>query len=128
MVIRRGSLKEDRMDTPDNSVDSLIPAVVRGERPIRDLTKLGIRVRLYDEVCEIDNPQLISVKVAPADLAHGFLRLQHDPTELRRWATIILSGSSFLDLELLEEHPDGETLLDGLWDASFNGRITDALL
>ena len=60
------------------------------------------------------------------DLARGLVAHLNDPSALRDRASRVvggtLPGSEDLDLE---NHPDGDLLLNALWDASFEGGISD---
>lgn len=100
----------------------LIRQVVRGERPWKDLGQLGIAVQLQGERATIDNPRRVSATADARDLAHGLLAYRDDANALREWAFVVEGGSSFLDLDV-EDHPDGEALLDGLWKACFGEPI-----
>lgn len=51
-------------------------------------------------------------------LASGLVRQWNRPDDLRRWAFIILAAS-FIDLGELEQHPQGDALLNMVWDAGF---------
>ena len=68
----------------------------------------------------------VSVDLQPIDLAFGLLEYKDNPEKLREWATFIMSASEVIDLTFLESWPEGEELLEALWDASFEGRLKDA--
>jgi hypothetical protein len=99
-----------------------IREVVRGVRPWTDLGQVGIIIRLQGARASVDNTRRISASADAHDLAHGLLAYRADANALREWAFILEGGSSFLDLDV-EDHPDGEVLLDGLWKACFGEPI-----
>ena len=100
---------------------------VRGLRHWDSLASIGITVRVGENECEIDNPSKQVVSVSPRDVAEGFVRLAADPQALRKWASVLLAGSAFLDLRL-EDDPYGQILLEGLWDANDDGRVRQGAL
>ena len=105
----------------------LILAVVRGERVWHDLANLGIVVVMRDGACEVTNPRRVRAVAGAADVACGLVRHQSQPEALRRWASVLLSGASFLELAL-DHHPAGDLLLKALWDASFGEPLVDEVL
>lgn len=100
---------------------------VRGLRDWDSITSVGITIRVGETDCEIDNPSKHVVTVLPEDIAEGFVRLSSDPQALKKWATVLLAGSAFLDLKL-EDDAYGQILLEGLWDASDDGRVRQGAL
>ena len=101
----------------------VIREMVRGERPWSDLPSLDIVVHMERNTFSADNPRKIEVRIHSRDVAQGLLRLRNDRRDLRRWAWIILAAD-FVDLAL-EEEPDGDILLDALWDASFGEPVSE---
>lgn len=102
-------------------------AAVRGLRDWASLESLGVIVRIGESECDIDNSSQHVVSVSPRDVAEGLVRLSSDPDSLRTWANVLLAGSNFLDLKL-EGDPYGQILLEGLWDASDEGRVRRSAL
>jgi hypothetical protein len=100
---------------------------VRGLRDWDALASIGITVKVGENECEIENPSGQVITVSPSDVAEGFVRLSADPSALKRWASVLLSGSGFLDLKL-ENDQYGQVLLEGLWDASDDGRARQGAL
>ena len=98
----------------------MILEIVRGERPLKDLRAAGIIVMLRGDKYEMENPDQVVATVSAADVARGLLAYSARPTEIGAWASTLVAGSSFLDWPELETHPDGDLLLDALWDASFS--------
>lgn len=107
---------------PASGVVRAVLEAVRGLRGWDALTSIGITVKVGEAGCEIDNPLQQVVRVSPRDVAEGLVRLSGDPRALQRWASVLLAGSTFLDLQL-EDDPYGQALLDGLWDANENGHV-----
>lgn len=52
----------------------------------------------------------------PRDVARGIKTLATHPKELSEWASFVLAASPLLSLEKLEGSPEGEFLLEALWD------------
>jgi hypothetical protein len=94
--------------------------IVRGERPLRDLENIGMSWRREGSRCHVDNPRGISAVADVHDLAHGLQTYLPSPEQLRDWALFV--NAADVDLEV-ENHPDGETVLNALWDASFANPI-----
>jgi hypothetical protein len=111
----------------------LILKVVRGERPLADLRAAGVTLRFRD-IDEEGKSREIVVKphhdpalvVAPTavDLAKGLLCYQDRPQDLKNWGSFVL-GADLIDLEPLESDPQGDFFLDGVWDASFEGHLSE---
>jgi hypothetical protein len=110
----------------DADVTKLVHDVVRGDRNATDLNKAGIRISRYDDVIEIDNPQRIFVKVSSKDIACGLLKFQSSLSELKKWAGLILASSSFIDLEELDNDPNGDALISALWDTTFEDHCSES--
>jgi hypothetical protein len=112
-----------------NSRD-LILEVVRGERPLADLKAAGVSLRfrkLDRRSREINlKPHYdASLVVSPTavDLAKGLLSYQGRPKDLKNWGSFVL-GADFIELEPLESDPDGDVILNAVWDAGFEGRLS----
>jgi hypothetical protein len=105
----------------ESGAESIVKAVVRGERDWHDLSEADIAVMLLPGGAEIINRGGTMVVAGVEDVATGIVRYAADSDALHDWATVILGGSNFLDLDL-EAHPDGDALLDVLWSASHGER------
>ena len=91
---------------------------VRGDRSWNDLELLGARIAFSDDGCNIEGT-LDVVRPSVHDIAQGLISHLEVPLHhLQRWAQVLLAGSGFIDLAELEAHPDGEEILNALWDAS----------
>jgi hypothetical protein len=92
--------------------------IVRGDRPISDVTRLGVSVCVTPLFFELDEPPGVDMILPTVeDVATGFLvHLGHESV-LREWATLVL-GAEFIDLALVEGDPDGEAMMEGMWQAS----------
>jgi hypothetical protein len=66
--------------------------------------------------CSVKNPRNLSLTADVHDLVCGFLANRNDPQGLREWAMFIQGAD--VDLEV-EDHPDGDVVLDAIWDAAF---------
>lgn len=102
---------------------NLIRAIVRGERDWTDLSGLGIAILPIEGGFEILNNDQVRGTVDASDVAAGMVQLSTNPSRLRDWASVLLAGSSFVDLDL-ESHADGDALLQTLWDLSFGKPFT----
>lgn len=98
--------------------------IVRGERPLHELAAAGIEIRQNGNSQELYNPNGIVVMPDVVDVAKGLLAFRFEPETLRTWASLVLSGSAFIDLTALDSTSLGEILLNALWDASFSGSVS----
>lgn len=112
----------------------LIRAVVRGQLPMSALEQAGVSINVHEDESGKERRIKVGVQVPvsldlrPVDLALGLLEYKNDPVKLREWATFIMSASEIIDLTFLESWPEGEELLEALWDASFEGRVKDTTM
>ncbi len=97
--------------------EEMVRACIRGTRPWADLRAVGIELKTTGSILNVENPHNVVATATPTDVAEGFVRLASDPDRLREWASMLLEGSSFIDLKL-EGQAYGEALLNGLWEAS----------
>ena len=110
--------------------NELVLAVVRGQLPLSALEEAGILLHIdvkETSDCErrislnLNSPMTVAPK--PIDIASGLLAYKAAPDQLREWASFVLGASEVIDLAPLETWPEGEELLNGLWDASFEGGL-----
>lgn len=105
--------------------EHIVSEIARGSRPWTDLELLGVRIGRDRNgiggptTYVIEEPQGVDLRTKVADVAEGLLRWQSSPRELSDWALLAL-----LDFEDFEEHWAGDLLLNALWDACFEGRIS----
>jgi hypothetical protein len=92
-----------------------------------DLASAGLMVIRFDGGFEFANKDNLSVTVGPSDIAAGIVRLADDPERLKEWAALVMAASGFLDLKL-DSTPDGERLLEALWDLTFGEQLDDDTL
>jgi hypothetical protein len=102
--------------------------IVRGDRPLTDVTRLGVSLSVTPLFFELDEPPDVAL-VAPTleDVATGFLVHLAHPSLLREWATLVL-GAEFIDLRALEGHPQGEAIIEGMWQASSGEAVAPSAL
>jgi hypothetical protein len=92
--------------------------VIRGDRPVADMSRLGISMSVTPDHFSFDAPlSLDSLAPSLDDVASGFLAHLSDQRLLREWATVVL-GAEFIDLIALENDADGEAIIEGLWAVS----------
>lgn len=102
----------------NSDASGVILDFVRGARSWADLETLGARIAFSDDGCSIDGT-LYVVRPSLRDIAQGLAHHAAGPAHhLQRWAQVVLAGSGFLDLADLESDPDGEEILNAIWDAS----------
>lgn len=101
-------------------------AVIRGERPLSALSEIGVQVSCQEDGCKLES-KVTEVLVTPlaADLAQGLLTYRADSDELKLWAFFILAESGMVDLSEVESHPQGDALIEALWDASSFSYISE---
>lgn len=105
------------------SIEGGVREFLRGEASWEHLKDLGISVEIDGARIAVDSPPGVVVTARLEDVARGFLTLKGRFQDLRNWASLLLSGSSFLELDQrFETDPRGETLLEALWDATFGTR------
>ncbi len=100
-----------------DAAEKTILGVVRGERPWTDLRLLGMTDGPEEGSWQFPVAFPADTQVAVGDLARGLLAHLHDGPRLKEWATLMEA----LPYELVdaESHPEGQTVLDALWSASF---------
>ena len=109
--------------------EELVLAVVRGQLPLQTLEDAGVRLEVDEEESGQERRISLNVKVPftvaakPLDIASGLLAYQRKPEQLRAWAAFVLGASEIIDLGPLDSWPEGDQLLNGLWDASFEGEV-----
>lgn len=110
----------------------LVLAVVRGQLPLTALEEVGIRLAIDSEVTggterriTLNLKSPMTVAPEPFDIASGLLAYRERPEQLREWAAFVLGASEIIDLASLETWPEGDELLSGLWDASFEGSLKE---
>jgi hypothetical protein len=105
---------------------TVILAVIKGEMPLSALTDVGIQVHWEDGSYKLVS-EIMPVVITPtaSDLASGLLTYRASPAELRLWAFFLLAESGGVDLVEVESHPQGDLLINALWDASYNGKAPE---
>lgn len=112
----------------------LVLSVIRGDQPLSSLRDAGVSLRYHQADPEAKTRQIVvkqrnplSVQPTATDLARGLLQYKMCPRELRNWGTFILAAD-LVDLEPLESDPHGDEILNGIWEASFEGHVSDNVL
>ncbi|HZS15952.1 MAG TPA: hypothetical protein VFC09_15265 [Candidatus Dormibacteraeota bacterium] len=102
--------------------------IIRGDRPLSDVSRLGVTVSRTPLFFEIDAPRRADTVLPTVDdVATGFLAHMSDGDELREWAAVVI-GARFIDLIALESDPDGEPIIEGLWDVSSGGPVAPSVM
>jgi hypothetical protein len=110
-------------DEPE-SAHAIVLGFVRGELPWERVESLGIRMTRTDDGFDVSNPRQLVVEARLRDIAAGLLCYRDNAEALWHWASIVLAASAFLELgEEIENTPEGELLLNALWDASFRQEV-----
>lgn len=115
--------------SPKEEPEELILDAVRGRIPWSVLEKFGItmdiRGVLPNRIYHIDNPRRLVAVAEMKDIAEGLLKFCDSPRVVAEWASIVLAGSTFIDFaDEVEMHPYGDEIIDALWDAAFEGKVT----
>ena len=99
--------------------------VIRGELALSTLTQIGIEISREDGSYKLESGNFdVAVTPTAFDLALGILRYtSRKKDELRKWAFFVLGECGAIDLSKIESHPQGEVLIDALWEASFHGTV-----
>lgn len=112
--------------------EDVVRAVIRRELPLSALEAVGIHLQVHSDIDRgderrftIESASHVRIAPMPIDLATGLLASGNDSEEFKDWAAFLLSATEIIDLEPLENWPEGDQLLNGLWDASFEGVLTD---
>ncbi|MBI5622682.1 MAG: hypothetical protein HY924_02770 [Elusimicrobia bacterium] len=96
---------------------------VRGEKPWRMLLSHGIFIEFIDRKVHAKSSGASPISPETADVAAGFSRLERDRDALREWAAVVLALDR-IDMGKLDASPEGELLLEALWDASFGEEVS----
>jgi len=106
--------------------DTVVLGVIRGEIPLSALADIGIQVHFEEGSGKLTSEK-IPVVVTPSvfDLASGLLAYRASPQEVKLWAFFLLAESGSVDMVKIESHPQGDLLINALWDASYEGKIPE---
>lgn len=109
-----------------NGDRDLIRAVIRGEADVSELSELGVTIKDEGATHTIESPGGLAV-VEPSfeDLALGLYTTWARSTAQREWARLILGGL-FIDLTALEDHTEGERVLEMISDLSAGADLKDS--
>lgn len=112
-----------------SEANALILAAIRGEIPISALADIGINVVREEGSCKLES-EMVPTVVTPTvlDIASGLLKYKSSAPELRLWSFFVLAESGSVDLAKVESDPEGELLINALWDASEEGKINDNII
>lgn len=106
----------------------VLRSFVRGETQWDAIAALGARLNFDSDGLHLDEPADAPVyEPSATDVATGLVAHWAIGTTLQDWARVLL-GTGMIDLSSLEDHPDGEVLLEALWDASEASDIDDQRL
>ena len=103
-------------------------SVVRGEAHYSSLHALGINIYMHNGRWFVPSFRIKPIEIEARDVATGLINLHLKPDELQEWASFILSASSLIVLDKLDETDVGKNLLNALWDLSFGGEISVELI
>ncbi|MFN2533340.1 MAG: hypothetical protein ABR555_18815 [Pyrinomonadaceae bacterium] len=106
---------------------SIVLLVVRGEASLDVLRQIGIEIESEDGFYKLRSGNFdLAVAPTAADIARGLVQYgSGNRNDLRKWAFFLLAECGAIDLSAIESHPQGETLLSALWNASFEGRVSN---
>jgi hypothetical protein len=105
-----------------------ILAIIRGDIPLSTLSEVGVEIVKEEDGLKLkSSPSEVIVMPSASDIAKGFITYRLNPDDLKIWAFFVL-GASDIDFEKVELHSQGELLIKGLWDASFEGEVSQDVL
>jgi hypothetical protein len=83
------------------------------------LAEIGIEVAFQPDGAKIEaGPSSKELRPSVAEVAAGYLAAWAQSSEtLQKWARLIL-GVTNIDLAALEDDPEGDALLNAIWDAA----------
>src|SRR5258708_38513153 len=89
--------------------------IIRGDRPLSDVSRLGVTMSVTPLFFEFDAPRGVET-VLPSidDVASGFLAHLGDVEGVREWAAVLLRAQ-FIALIALRRAPDGEAITAAPW-------------
>ena len=103
------------------TIELAIHEVIRGERPWSDLRLFGMIISPGTRTADHIPP--LEVRATVHDLARGFMTYYPNQSALREWAFVMEALPTDFGME---EHPEGEVVMDALWKASFGEHLGDA--
>lgn len=96
----------------------MLRSFVRGETKWQALAALGAQLTVDPDGLHVEEPANAPLYEASViDVALGLLAKWKTQQALQDWARVLLA-TSMIDLRCLEDHPDGEVLLEAVWDAA----------
>lgn len=107
-------------------MESLVIGFVRGDADPTELAQTGLQLELSESGVQLEEPPGVPV-VTPSisDVASGFLaHWARGGESLAVWARVLLAAN-FIDLKDLEDHPNGELLLDAVWEAADRAEVDE---
>lgn len=115
------------MSNEPSQIGTLVLAVVRGEMPVDAVTRIGIDIDYEDGFYKLKSGNFdVTVRPTASDVAFGILRYSSEnKNDIRKWAFFLLAESGAMDFSVLESYPQGDLLINALWAASFEGRISN---
>src|SRR5690349_20975642 len=112
----------------------IVLAVIRGELPVVDLTKAGVTLAVVPEASKPGRHEIIADQMRPfvvrptlTDISHGLLAKAGDLNESHKWASLLM-GADWVLFEQLEDDPDWDAILGGIWDAMFVEALSQGTL
>lgn len=103
--------------------ESFLRRIARGDEVWHELPRYGIIVTEHASGICISESPAHPVSITATDIATGLRRHANDPAQLQRWAQLLHAGASLFELDL-DDHPDGDALLDMLWRLSFRESLS----
>lgn len=102
--------------------------IIRGDRPLSEVSRLGVTMTANPLFFELNARRRADALLPTTDdVASGFLSHMSDSDELREWAAVIL-GADFIDLIALESDPEGESMIEGMWEVSSGGAVAPSVM
>jgi hypothetical protein len=104
--------------TPNSNIlEQNVIDFIHGKKSWDILEPVGITVSFTNDTAHISEKEIVTVNPDISDIIKGLLKYQEQPSELRKWATIV-TGITTIDFKLLQDSKEGQELIEILWDLS----------
>ncbi|MGB9112031.1 MAG: hypothetical protein WCF24_04810 [Acidimicrobiales bacterium] len=103
---------------------SALSDFVTGKLPWTELQSIGFTFEVRANEMSVTSSDLsVTFEASVQDVANGILRHSSVDEASKRWAQALL-GVTAIDLSALEDDPDGEVLLNAVWDMAIGKELS----
>ena len=103
---------------------NIILDFVRGLKHWNELSRIGLEISFENNQCQISGEHRLIVEPDITDIGQGFSRFSEGGSMLQEWAAVVLAASSAIDFTNIENHPDGEYIIEILWRLAYNESVS----